>query len=466
MTKRLCVLLESSPLAALLDLLVVVACAWGAILFTSPAARPSRMLFVHLLPLLACCALLCFAVAGLYRLWSRRTLADLLSTLLLAQVLYATVWMALCGWEPQWAVARRVLLLATLLQWLALIALRTLLRALVRGARRCEAAVLVASDLHRAAALRLKFAGEASAWIEIDAILSAEDFLSLPPATVLWQTVLVEQRTRLKNEIVHRAASLGKSVLLVPDVAELWTVGAHLLSVDDQLLFRLSPPHLPPALRALKRLSDGASAVFLLVLTAPVLLAAALAVRLGSRGPVFYAQTRVGANGRLFTLYKLRTMIVNAEASTGPVLAERGDGRVTAVGRLLRATRLDELPQLANVLLGSMSLVGPRPERPHFVEQFSARIPGYELRHAVKPGLTGLAQVSGGYATSAEHKLRFDLVYIYNYSLWLDLEIVFRTLLTLLHPARAEGIEKIDVGSETAVAALAAECNNKEVTHV
>jgi len=148
------------------------------------------------------------------------------------------------------------------------------------------------------------------------------------------------------------------------------------------------------------------------------------------------------------------------------VLAERGDERVTAVGRLLRATRLDELPQLANVLLGSMSLVGPRPERPHFVEQFSARIPGYELRHAVKPGLTGLAQVSGGYATSAEHKLRFDLVYIYNYSLWLDLEIVFRTLLTLLHPARAEGIEKIDVGSETAVAALAVECNNKEVTHV
>jgi exopolysaccharide biosynthesis polyprenyl glycosylphosphotransferase len=344
--------------------------------------------------------------------------------------------------------------------------LRLLLRAVVRGARQHECAVLVASDSVRIAALRARFESASSAWISIDACLGADEFLALPEAAITWDTVLVEEQTREKTRVIRKATSLGKSVLLVPGIAELWMVGAHLVEVDDQLLFRLSAPHLPPAARSIKRLMDVASAALLLTLTAPILLLAVLLIWLGSRGPVFYAQTRVGANGRPFTLYKLRTMVVDAEERTGPVLASSGDARITSVGRMLRATRIDELPQLGNVLLGEMSLIGPRPERPQFVAQYCALIPGYELRHAVKPGITGLAQVYGGYTTAPEHKLRFDLVYIYDYSLLLDLQIAFKTLLTVLRPDRAEGIGKDPFTPEDLYEQTMAECNNREVTRV
>jgi len=131
-------------------------------------------------------------------------------------------------------------------------------------------------------------------------------------------------------------------------------------------------------------------------------------------------------------MYKLRTMVDRAEAATGPVLAGPDDGRITRVGRFLRATRIDEIPQLFNVLNGTMSLVGPRPERPEFVEEFLRTIPGYAERLQVKPGLTGLAQVNGEYRTTAEYKLKYDLAYIYNYSLWLDMRIMAETVKVML----------------------------------
>ena len=131
-------------------------------------------------------------------------------------------------------------------------------------------------------------------------------------------------------------------------------------------------------------------------------------------------------------MYKLRTMIDRAEAATGAVLAGVEDGRITKVGRFLRATRVDEIPQLFNILNGTMSLVGPRPERPEFAGEFLQTIPGYAERLQVKPGLTGLAQVNGEYHTTAEYKLKYDLAYIYNYSLWLDMRIMAETVKVML----------------------------------
>jgi lipopolysaccharide/colanic/teichoic acid biosynthesis glycosyltransferase len=125
-------------------------------------------------------------------------------------------------------------------------------------------------------------------------------------------------------------------------------------------------------------------------------------------------------------------MINNAEAQTGPVLAEYGDARVTPIGRFLRATRIDEIPQLLNILNGTMSMVGPRPERPEFVSEFQQTIPGYAERFQVKPGLTGLAQVNGEYHTTPEYKLKYDLAYIYNYSLWLDVRVLTETVKVVL----------------------------------
>jgi lipopolysaccharide/colanic/teichoic acid biosynthesis glycosyltransferase len=176
-----------------------------------------------------------------------------------------------------------------------------------------------------------------------------------------------------------------------------------------------------------------ASAGFTLSL--PIMLLVAVAVKLDSRGPVFYTQERVGKNGRTFKIIKFRSMRAGAERDSGPVWAEASDPRVTRVGRVIRKLRLDELPQFINVLRGDMNFVGPRPERPVFVEQLSAIIPYYSQRHLIKPGLTGWAQIKFPYGASVEdaiEKLRYDLYYIKNQSLLLDAAIVFETMKIVL----------------------------------
>ncbi len=181
-----------------------------------------------------------------------------------------------------------------------------------------------------------------------------------------------------------------------------------------------------------KSLGDRLAALVLLVVTAPVVLAAALVIKLTSAGPVFYTQTRVGRRGRLFTIYKLRTMVHNCESLTGPRWAVPGDPRVTAVGRLLRRSHLDELPQLLNVLRGDMSLIGPRPERPEFIPNLDRAIPAYRGRLAVRPGVTGLAQVNlpaDTDLTSVRRKVAYDLFYVVRVGPWLDLRILLCTAL-------------------------------------
>lgn len=179
--------------------------------------------------------------------------------------------------------------------------------------------------------------------------------------------------------------------------------------------------------RPVKRLLDVAAGALLFLLALPVMAVCAAAVKLTSPGPVLYRQERVGRGRQSFTLWKLRTMQVDAERDTGEVLSHPGDPRLTPVGATLRRFRLDEVPQLWNVLNGTMSLVGPRPERPGFVQRYLREIPGYAERFAVSPGLTGLAQVSGEYLSTAGNKLRYDLAYIANWSLWLDVSILLRT---------------------------------------
>jgi len=188
-------------------------------------------------------------------------------------------------------------------------------------------------------------------------------------------------------------------------------------------------------LRFAKRACDVVLAVLCAVLAAPICLLAAIAIKLDSAGPVFYSQERVGLFERPFTLLKFRSMVHNAEAQSGPMWAGCDDPRVSRVGRILRLFRIDELPQLVNVLRGEMSMVGPRPERPFFVARFKGNIPYYHLRFAVKPGITGWAQVSYPYAATDEdalEKLTYELYYIKNVSLLFDLQILFLTLKIVL----------------------------------
>ncbi|MGH9158490.1 MAG: TIGR03013 family XrtA/PEP-CTERM system glycosyltransferase [Vicinamibacteraceae bacterium] len=184
-----------------------------------------------------------------------------------------------------------------------------------------------------------------------------------------------------------------------------------------------------------KRGIDVCVALFGLILAAPLLALVALAVKLSSPGPVLYRQQRVGRNGTLFTLVKFRSMRADAEATSGAVWAQLNDPRVTRAGRFLRVTRLDELPQLWNVLRGQMSLVGPRPERPEFIDELTTRIPFYGQRHVIRPGLTGWAQVRYTYGASVQdamEKLQYDLFYVKHLSMPLDAFILFATLKTVL----------------------------------
>jgi exopolysaccharide biosynthesis polyprenyl glycosylphosphotransferase len=175
--------------------------------------------------------------------------------------------------------------------------------------------------------------------------------------------------------------------------------------------------------------------LFLLVIFSPIMLITAILVRVTSRGPILYRQTRVGLDGKIFSIYKFRSMYENAEAATGAVYAQKNDSRVTPVGKWLRKLRLDELPQLFNILRGEMLLIGPRPERPEFVKKFESQIPFYHFRHSVKPGITGWAQINYKYGENLEDtiiKFEYDLYYIKHQSLTLDTLIFLRTLKVML----------------------------------
>jgi putative colanic acid biosynthesis UDP-glucose lipid carrier transferase len=193
--------------------------------------------------------------------------------------------------------------------------------------------------------------------------------------------------------------------------------------------FSVSPLH--GVNRYIKEIMDRLIALILLMLISPLLLLIAIGVKLSSKGPVFYRQERVGWNNRSFTMLKFRSMPVDAEAKSGAVWSKPGEKRATRFGGILRKTSLDELPQLINVLKGDMSLVGPRPERPDFVEVFKDQVPNYMKKHMVKAGITGWAQVNGWRGdTDLNRRIEHDLYYIQHWSLWFDLEIALRTVLT------------------------------------
>ena len=180
-----------------------------------------------------------------------------------------------------------------------------------------------------------------------------------------------------------------------------------------------------------KRFFDITASIIGMIFSSPLAIIVYLLIKSDSPGNVIFKQRRVGKNGKIFKMLKFRSMGINAEEGTGPTWAVEGDSRVTRVGKFLRKTRLDELPQLVNVLNGDMSLVGPRPERPHFVEKFRKEIPNYDLRHNVRPGITGEAQIFNGYDTSFNdvmRKIQYDLSYLKNKSIIYDIRLMFLTI--------------------------------------
>jgi exopolysaccharide biosynthesis polyprenyl glycosylphosphotransferase len=219
-------------------------------------------------------------------------------------------------------------------------------------------------------------------------------------------------------------------IRLVPDLLQMASLKAGMEHIEGIPIINLGDIPMEGVKYVLKRLVDISVSLLGLIALSPFLLFIALAVKLSSRGPILYTHTRVGLDGKHFRMIKFRTMIRDAEKTTGAIWSPQNDPRVTPIGRLLRKTSIDELPQLLNVLKGDMSLVGPRPERPELVARFQDSIPNYMLRHRVKTGMTGWAQVHGLRGnTPLDKRIEFDIYYIQNWTLRLDLQILWRTIL-------------------------------------
>lgn len=237
-----------------------------------------------------------------------------------------------------------------------------------------------------------------------------------------------------------------KNVLVVPTMSDMSLIGSKLNKMDDLPLLKIKPLSLTIEQKVVKRIIDIVLSAVGIVIASPIMLAVAVIIKISDGGNIFYKQERVTEGGRYFNLIKFRSMKMNAEKLSGPVLASEQDPRITKAGRIIRATRIDELPQLINILKGDMSIVGPRPERPFYVNKFKQEISDYKYRTVVKAGLTGLAQVLGKYNTTPEDKVKYDITYIKNYSVVLDLKLIFQTIKILFMKESTEGVmEKVSL---------------------
>ena len=244
-----------------------------------------------------------------------------------------------------------------------------------------------------------------------------------------------------RHKFISSAVTMGKDLYIMPELYNLIIMKSSLMKFDDTPALKIKKFGLTKFDFFCKRALDIVVSLVGVIVSSPIMLLCAIAIKLDSKGPVFYKQERLTKDKKPFYIYKFRSMIDNAERLTGPVLATYDDPRITRVGKIMRRTRLDELPQLINVLNGSMSLVGPRPERRMFIEKNEREIPDYDKRFLVKAGLTGTAHVYARYDTAAKDKALFEMLYIRDYSFMLDIKIILFTLKVIFMKDSAEGIK-------------------------
>ena len=245
-----------------------------------------------------------------------------------------------------------------------------------------------------------------------------------------------------RNDVLKYCYAQKVRAYVIPKISDIILMGADRIHVFDTPFMLSRGYTLSFDQRFGKRTLDIILSVLLLIAASPFMLLMALAIKLYDHGPVFYSQVRCTKGGKEFAIYKFRSMIVDAEKKGGVQLAKEHDERITPVGRVIRAARIDELPQLFNILKGDMSFVGPRPERPELIKEYSQEMPEFVFRMRVKAGLTGYAQVYGKYNTTPYDKLKLDLFYIENYSFWTDMKLILMTVKTIFKPASTEGIEQ------------------------
>lgn len=398
--------------------------------YLSDIPRYNLLAFYALAPWITVSAVVIFVSIGLYSV-KRYTLKSMLRLLAVGVVLQAVATMAGAFWIRQFAFPRSVLALAPGFQLMLLVLWRGLVLQLERRFHGVKQ-MLIVGYREDAGRLLPKVLALPTGWFSVAAVVPPEK----APEAAAWgrtDAVLLTEKVAPedKREIMVRCFEEGRDVFVVPGLYEMLVKKGLYAQLQDTPVLEVPEIVISPVKLFFKRAMDVVVSLFALLVSMPLFAVIAVLIKTTSPGPVFYLQERIGCQGREFKIYKFRSMVDKAEEDSGPVMARAKDQRITGVGRILRAARLDELPQFVNILKGDMSLVGPRPERRNFVAEFLLEIPEYRYRYLVKPGLTGLAQVRSRYSTTARDKLSYDLNYIINYSLLLDFKIMLETIPTL-----------------------------------
>lgn len=398
-------------------------------------------------------AVLLFPLFNVYRVWrgsstlteiKHMTMAWLMVGLLLSGLAFVTKSGADFSrhWMGLWFAST----------WVALVGSRVFLRIALRLMRSNgfnhrhivivgtgEQAAVVADRLRRSTWFGLEISAlfgthteQLPSWLQGKKIISnvteLRKYVDAGKVDQVWISLPHSEEETIRNVISALDGSAAE-IRYVPDIFEYQLMHHSLSEIAGVPVVNISYSAIDGMNEFVKTCEDYALAAMLLVLASPLMLLIAAGVKMSSPGPVLYRQRRVGWNGHEFTMYKFRSMPVEAEKESGPIWANKVDNRATAFGSFLRKTSLDELPQLLNVLQGKMSLIGPRPERPHFVEKYKDEVPHYMKKHLVKAGVTGWAQVHGWRGNTCLHtRIEHDLYYIENWSLWLDIKIIIMTV--------------------------------------
>lgn len=275
-----------------------------------------------------------------------------------------------------------------------------------------------------------------------------EDIEVIRDAIFRYDAVLINDvPSQYRNRILKVCYEMNKRVYFTPKISDIIIKGSDELNLFDTPLFFCRNAKQPLLQRFVKRVIDIVISFIGIIISSPIMLFAAIAIYAYDRGPIFYRQTRCTIGGKEFKIFKFRSMIVDAEKDGKARLATENDDRITPVGKFIRATRIDELPQFFNIFMGDMSIVGPRPERPEIIEQYCKDVPEFAYRTKVKAGLTGYAQVYGKYNTTSYDKLKLDLIYVNKNSILLDIQLILLTLKVIFLKESTEGLEE---GNETA----------------
>ena len=398
-------------------------------------------LYINMIPIMIVLMGVLFNINGLFTL-ERKRYSEILLSLAVAMLNLLIVMMAITFFVREFSYSRGVLILSVLLQFITIAIWKYLYWKMELRLNNTILDTLIIGNLKESTKVynRLKIRPELNLKVKyIDNNNGAKDWAKVIDEI---QAVIVcaDLDLKEKSEIVHTCNIKNKKVILIPDIYEVFCSNAVLDKIDDIPIFKPQFLVLSLEQRVLKRIIDLMLSCSAGVVISPLLIITAIAIKILDPGPILYSQIRTGRAEKEFKVYKFRTMKVDAEKYSGPMLATENDPRITKLGKFMRATRLDELPQIWNVIVGDMSIVGPRPERPFFVEQFKKEIPEYIYRHNVKPGITGLAQVFGKYNTTPYDKLIYDLLYIQKCNVLSDLVIIIQTVRVLATKSATEGV--------------------------